>query len=562
MPASTHHQGTRHSISSPLVVELVRLPVAVVVVVLAHRDDDVHRRARDPRLERRAHVVRLVGELGDPAAHPASVTTTKRAPWLKPAARRLPAARDDPLDRLAVDRLVGVVPHHPPALENVGKLHDAHDDGYDTDGRRPGPVDGRAGAARLPRRRAVVARPRPLRLPPRARASRSSSSTRSRLRASAASRCGSSTTPTSAAPIPVPPPPKLAPEDIARLGVPTKPIAGIPDLMHHKYVVRDRASVWTGSTNWTDDSWSREENVIAVVDSPELARAYTLDFEQLWDVGIVEEAGRVEPRPVHVDGIEIRPWFCPGYGDALSHRIAKCDRPREAARADLLAGDHGGAGARDARAGDRRRQGRRRRRRRHDAGRGRAAPVGPDRRARRGSCRSCSSVIGSGRFAGKRSTPWGPGTVHDYMHAKITVADDVVFLGSFNLSHSGEMNAENVLEIHDPALAERLAGFVDGVRARYPVASLTRPASRRASTQGSLWQPSGGEARRSSGGVRECPTCALVRARSPPGRTASNCSLVSQTSTTRMPSSVSATQWKRRAGRRSASSRRRGSSAS
>jgi phosphatidylserine/phosphatidylglycerophosphate/cardiolipin synthase-like enzyme len=82
-------------------------------------------------------------------------------------------------------------------------------------------------------------------------------------------------------------------------------------------------------------------------------------------------------------------------------------------------------------------------------------------------------VIGSGRFAGKRSTPWGPGTVHDYMHAKLTVADDVVFVGSFNLSHSGEQNAENVLEIHDPALAERLAGFVDSVRARYPVASLT-----------------------------------------------------------------------------------------
>jgi phosphatidylserine/phosphatidylglycerophosphate/cardiolipin synthase-like enzyme len=58
------------------------------------------------------------------------------------------------------------------------------------------------------------------------------------------------------------------------------------------------------------------------------------------------------------------------------------------------------------------------------------------------------------------------------MHAKVTVADDVVFLGSFNLSHSGEQNAENVLEIHDPALAERLAAFVDGVRARYPVASL------------------------------------------------------------------------------------------
>jgi phosphatidylserine/phosphatidylglycerophosphate/cardiolipin synthase-like enzyme len=54
------------------------------------------------------------------------------------------------------------------------------------------------------------------------------------------------------------------------------------------------------------------------------------------------------------------------------------------------------------------------------------------------------------------------------MHAKVTVADDTVFLGSFNLSHSGELNAENVLEIADAALAERLAAYIDGVRSRYP----------------------------------------------------------------------------------------------
>ena len=55
------------------------------------------------------------------------------------------------------------------------------------------------------------------------------------------------------APIPVPPPPKARPEDIERLSVPTRGIPGIPDLMHHKFVVRDGASLWTGSTNWTDD---------------------------------------------------------------------------------------------------------------------------------------------------------------------------------------------------------------------------------------------------------------------------------------------------------------------
>ncbi len=275
------------------------------------------------------------------------------------------------------------------------------------------------------------------------------------------------------APIPVPPPPQCVPEDVERLSVPTKAIAGIPDLMHHKYVVRDGASVWTGSTNWTDDSWSREENVIVTVDSPELARAFTLDFEQLWKTGNVEDTGRVEPRPVRVDGVEIRPWFCPGFGDALSHRIAKaigrakrrvriCSpvitaAPVLATLAQVIAdGKVDVAGAVDLT---------------------QVLEVqvqwGPTG-VRSWKLPLLEHVIGSGLFAGKRSTPWGPGTVHDYMHAKLTVADDVVFVGSFNLSHSGEQNAENVLEIHDPALAERLAGFVDSVRARYPVATLRK----------------------------------------------------------------------------------------
>ena len=71
-------------------------------------------------------------------------------------------------------------------------------------------------------------------------------------------------------------------------------------------------------------------------------------------------------------------------------------------------------------------------------------------------------------WSGKVSTPYAPGAVHDYMHAKVTVADDIVFVGSFNLSRSGEENAENVLEIADAGLAERMAAFVDDVRGRYP----------------------------------------------------------------------------------------------
>jgi phosphatidylserine/phosphatidylglycerophosphate/cardiolipin synthase-like enzyme len=81
------------------------------------------------------------------------------------------------------------------------------------------------------------------------------------------------------------------------------------------------------------------------------------------------------------------------------------------------------------------------------------------------------TIVTAGRFSGKSSTPWAPGGVQDFMHAKVVVADDVSFVGSFNFSRSGERNAENVVELHDPATAEVLARYVDEVRARYPPAT-------------------------------------------------------------------------------------------
>jgi phosphatidylserine/phosphatidylglycerophosphate/cardiolipin synthase-like enzyme len=53
------------------------------------------------------------------------------------------------------------------------------------------------------------------------------------------------------------------------------------------------------------------------------------------------------------------------------------------------------------------------------------------------------------------------------MHAKLVVCDDWVLTGSYNCSHSGEMNAENLLEIHDAALADRCATYCEQVHARY-----------------------------------------------------------------------------------------------
>jgi phosphatidylserine/phosphatidylglycerophosphate/cardiolipin synthase-like enzyme len=271
-------------------------------------------------------------------------------------------------------------------------------------------------------------------------------------------------------PIPVPPPPEPDVQLIGSLGVRAKGIAGVPDLMHHKYVVRDGAEVWTGSTNWTDDSWSRQENVIVVVESEELAALFRRDFDELWEKRLVEESGFVPPARVHVEGLLVRPWFTPGYGEDLSQRIARViNRARRRVRvcSPVISSS---------------------------SVLGTLAQVVSEGKVDIAGCVDATQVaevvsqwrengnvawklpllqqVLSGAFSGKQSTPYGDGTVHDFMHAKIVVADDVVFTGSFNLSRSGEQNAENVLEIHDPGLAETLSAYVDEVRSRYPPVQL------------------------------------------------------------------------------------------
>jgi phosphatidylserine/phosphatidylglycerophosphate/cardiolipin synthase-like enzyme len=262
-----------------------------------------------------------------------------------------------------------------------------------------------------------------------------------------------------------PPPPRTEPDLLEQLGVPLKAIPGWRDLMHHKYVVRDRAAVWTGSANWTIDNWTRAENVLASVASPELAAAYGRDFDQLWQRGKIDERDGFDAPTARVGEVSVRPWFCPGRGPELSHRIAKrmgaARRRIRVASPVLTAGPILGtmceliaegrvdiAGVCDAT---------------------QVAQVFEQwEQNQRSHWKAPLLQRALTRFHGKHSTPYRPDSVHDFMHAKVTVCDETTFLGSFNLSRSGETNAENVLEIADAALAERMASWIDGLRERYP----------------------------------------------------------------------------------------------
>src|SRR5206468_2131648 len=171
----------------------------------------------------------------------------------------------------------------------------------------------------------------------------------------------------------------------------------------------------------------------------------------LWTTRIVARSGKVDTAPV--DGM--RAWFCPGRGNRLAHRIAKAigsaQRRVRIASPVISSAPILGTLAQVA----------------SDGKVDLAGVVDATQIAEvleqwhlDGNAEWKSPLLRTtltrAPFTGKVSTPYAPGSVHDYMHAKVTVADDRIFVGSFNLSHSGEDNAENVLELTDPKLAERL----------------------------------------------------------------------------------------------------------
>ncbi|MEP7060075.1 MAG: phospholipase D-like domain-containing protein [Actinomycetota bacterium] len=254
-----------------------------------------------------------------------------------------------------------------------------------------------------------------------------------------------------------------APEVIDGLEVPTKGVHDQGTLMHHKYIVRDSGAVWTGSTNWTDDAFTREENALIHVTSPEIAEAYAANFTQLWEHGDIEHSGGSGPLVSLGSGVTVQPLFSPR-GPSLAHRaaerIAASRRRIRVASPVYTSGavlgtlaELAGRKSVDLRGA-------------YDAtqmqqveGQWRDWPPNHWKIEAWHALRP--------RLEGKVTTPYAPGAVHDYMHAKIVVADDEVVTGSYNLSHGGEENAENVLHIVSEPTAVRFAAFVDQIADRY-----------------------------------------------------------------------------------------------
>ena len=256
---------------------------------------------------------------------------------------------------------------------------------------------------------------------------------------------------------------------VQSLGYPWRRIAGMK-LMHSKFIVRDRQSVWTGSTNMTDDAFTLMENNILEIDSPALASYYAEDFEQLWEKENFENTGNIHtvPVPLTFSGqpAEARVMFSPGCGLEIDSEIAR--RVRAAQRRVRICSLLINSGTLISELGNLLRAGRVAVDGIYD--RTQMAEVYlqwqevPQNRWKIGALKE---IIARAGLIGKNSTPYTPTGRHDFMHNKVLVIDDTVITGSYNFSRSAQFNAENILFVESAPLAQAYSVYIDHLKLKY-----------------------------------------------------------------------------------------------
>jgi len=256
---------------------------------------------------------------------------------------------------------------------------------------------------------------------------------------------------------------------VQSLGYPWRRIAGMK-LMHSKFVLRDRQSVWTGSTNMTDDAFTLMENNIVEIDSSPLADYFAEDFEQLWEKENFDNTGDIQTVPVPLtfsdQPAEARVMFSPGCGLEIDSEIAR--RVRSAQRRVRICSLLLNSGTLVTELGNLLRAGRVKIDGIYD--RTQMAEVYrqwqevPQNRWKIG---ALTEIIDRTGLVGKNSTPYSPSGPHDFMHNKALVIDDTVITGSYNFSRSAQFNAENILFIDSAPLAETYSVYIDHLIQKY-----------------------------------------------------------------------------------------------
>jgi phosphatidylserine/phosphatidylglycerophosphate/cardiolipin synthase-like enzyme len=258
-------------------------------------------------------------------------------------------------------------------------------------------------------------------------------------------------------------------ERVAELGLPGEQIRAIhgDGLMHQKFMIRDQTDVFAGSMNWTNDSMTRMENTLIALQSAMLGDYFERDFGQLWKTGVTTNSGnfRTSPDTLAYGGTSASTDvdFSPGQGEYINDMVARrilrahrqiifCSMLINSSKVlnalmtvlDQQKIELWGVYDRTQMAGV------------LEQWRGQPQLAWK--------IEAIESLMRRAEMVGKQSVPYHPGRSHNFMHNKMLIIDDTVVVGSYNLSHAAQSNAENMVAIESPALAERAIEYVHELR--------------------------------------------------------------------------------------------------
>lgn len=220
--------------------------------------------------------------------------------------------------------------------------------------------------------------------------------------------------------------------DLQRAGIAVKSDHG-SHIMHHKFAILDGNEVWTGSMNLTLNGVYLENNHFIRILSKEVAENYQVEFEEMWKWDRFGASSLADtPYPfIDMGEIQVETYFSPD--DGASSRIVELIQSAQQG-IDFLAFAFT------------------------------SDPIGEALLQRHWQGLLIRGVVeaSQSKATGAEATKLGMAGIDirldanpENMHHKAIIFDrSIVLLGSYNFTRSAEeRNDENMLIIHDPALA-------------------------------------------------------------------------------------------------------------
>src|SRR5512138_639389 len=219
--------------------------------------------------------------------------------------------------------------------------------------------------------------------------------------------------------------------------------AGIPiigdnrdGLMHDKFMVIDKAEVWTGSMNFTDAGAYDDNNNLMRIRSPKVAEDYSKEFDEMFvDNKFGEDVVPETPNPiVTIDGTQLDIYFSPddGVQQALIPLLESAQQSIYFLAYSFTSNQLGDILREKAKAG-----------------------------------LSIAGVMDADQVTSNQGTEFDPfrqakldvrlDGIEGLMHHKVFIVDKkIVAFGSYNFSQSAEQrNDENLVIVYNPVIAEQ-----------------------------------------------------------------------------------------------------------